>query len=202
MVDEAGLGGESADQDDERVFAEQLRALEHDAWARLFDEHRDKIWRYALARTGRRDDADDLTSQVFLEALNSIHRYRYTGKPVLAWLYGIARNHAGKLLRQRSRQAPLPDPEAVTGPDDVCGEELDLGEALRTLTRDQREVITLRFFAGYSTREIARALGKSEPAVYSLEVRAIGALRRRLGTKSEDLSTEADKTWASRGIEE
>ena len=195
-------GSHPNDLDPERVLAERLRALEHDAWAQLFDEHRAKIRRYALARTGSRDDAEDVTSQVFLEAMNSIHRYRYSGKPVIAWLYRIVRNHASKLVRQRRRQNLLADPDELPGAADADLESLALSEALLCLTPDQGEVIALRFFAGYSTREIAKALRKSESAVYSLEVRAIGALRRQLGSESEESSTETDKIWASRGMKE
>lgn len=190
------------DLDPERALAERLRALDDGAWSQLFDDHRAKIWRYSLARTGSRDDADDVTSQVFLEALNSIHRYRYSGKPIIAWLYRIARNHASKLVRQRKRQDALPNADELPGAADAGLDALALSEALRCLTSIQGEVIALRFFAGYSTREIAKALHKSESAVYSLEVRAIGALRRQLGVEFEESSGRADKIWASRGMKE
>ena len=167
-------------RDPEQALADRLRAHDSQAWAEVFDEHRAKIWRYVLARTGSPDAADDITSQVFLEALNSIPRYRYTGKPILAWLYRIARNHTGKLFRTAKREARLPAVEPVDSKIDDRLDSLVLADAIRSLTREQGEVIALRFFAGYSTKEIARALGKSEPAIYSLEVRAIAALRRRL----------------------
>lgn len=189
----APTGRHPNDLDPERALTERLRALEHDAWSQVFDEHRAKIWRYSLARTGSRDDADEVTSQVFLEALNSIHRYRYSGKPIIAWLYRIARNHASKLVRQRRRQDSLPDPDELPSAADADLESLALSEAIRCLTPDQGEVIALRFFAGYSTREIAKALRKTESAVYSLEVRAIGALRRQLGVEFEVSADRADK---------
>lgn len=85
------------------MLAARLRALDQDAWALLYDEHQPRIWRYCYARTGSRDAADDLAAQVFAEALQSIHRYRYRGKPILAWLYRIASNHVGKWFRQASR---------------------------------------------------------------------------------------------------
>jgi RNA polymerase sigma-70 factor (ECF subfamily) len=187
--------------DSEAVLARRLRALEPDAWTQLFDEHRDQIWRYALVRTGNSSDADEVTSQVFVEALDSIKRYRYTGKPVLAWLYRIARNHAGKVTRQRRRSAPLSDAAESAAPVEGAIDSLVIWEALRTITEEQSEVIALRFFAGYSTTEIAQAMGKTEAAVYSLEVRAIAALRRRLAVESEDFRARPDKFWASQGID-
>ena len=185
-----------AREDDERALAEGLRALSQDAWARLYDRHYAQLWRYLYARTGDRDAADDLATHTFAEALASIGRYRYTGTPVLAWLYRIARNLAGKHRRQQRHEAPATaaaEP-AAGGPDELL-ESLALAEALRTLTEDQREVIALRYFAGYSTAEIAAAMGKGESAVYSLEARAIAALRREL-TLSEEFSDRPTKTAA------
>ena len=63
------------------------------------------------------------------------------------------------------------------------------------------EVVALRFFAGYSTQEIAAAMGKREGAVYSLEVRAIGALRRTLGIDLRKFPAGADKKAGSPGID-
>ena len=201
MLAQSSKDAEEHAHEHERALCEQLRALDSDAWARLFDEHRDKIWRYALARTGNRDEAGDITSQVFVEALESIHRFHYRGRPVLAWLYRLARNHTGKLARQAKRRASLAVSEAAEATIDDTIETLVLTEALASLTPDQADVIALRFFAGYSTREIADALGKSESGVYSLEVRAIGALRRRLRVQPKKSSRQADKIWATLGID-
>ncbi|HEX5480002.1 MAG TPA: sigma-70 family RNA polymerase sigma factor [Dehalococcoidia bacterium] len=184
----------TAPGDDERALAEGLRALAQDAWAKLYDRHYAQLWRYLYARTGDRDAADDLATHTFAEALASIARYRYTGTPILAWLYRIARNLAGKHRRQQRHEAPVSAEPAGGAPDDLL-DSIALAEALRTLTEDQREVIALRYFAGYSTAEIAAAMGKGESAVYSLEARAIAALRREL-TPREEFSDRPTKTAA------
>ena len=177
------MKGRAKIEDPEYEFSEKLRQLDQDAWSHLFDEHRPKIMRYVLARTGNRETAEDIASQVFVEALESIHRYRYRGKPVLAWLYRIARNHTGKLFRQTKRETPILEPEPSEETVDTTLDSLALADALRSLTSEQRDVIALRFFAGYSTREIAAALGKTEPAIYSLAIRGINSLRRHLGSE-------------------
>jgi RNA polymerase sigma-70 factor (ECF subfamily) len=182
----------------EERFALQLQAFDHQAWSDLFDEHRDKIWRYLLARTGSADTADDLTAQVFVEALESIERYQYLGKPILAWLYRIARNQTGKALRTASRRAPITSEPRAEHPLDERLDALVLADALRCLTTDQADVISLRFLSGYSTGEIAQATGKSASAVYSLEVRALTRLRRYFGV---DERSSADEIWAAQGID-
>ena len=169
----------------DEILVQSLRDLDQAAWTALFNEHHAKIWRYAFARSGSRGLADDTASQVFVEALESIHRFRDKGKPILAWLYRIARNQLGKRLRSEKREAAALAPEAPVEPMTTRLDAIVIADALASLTRDQADVVVLRFYSGYSTREIASAMGKSESAVYSLEIRAIASLRRRLEDRQQ-----------------
>jgi RNA polymerase sigma-70 factor (ECF subfamily) len=182
-------------------FAARLRALDHDAWAELYDRHHTQIWRYSYGRTGSRDAADDVAAQVFAEALSSVNRYRYKGRPILAWLYGIARHLTSKHLRRTQRDAPGEYVEPSGGSLEEGLDSMVLADALERLTSEQREVVVLRFYAGYSTGEIAAAMRKREAAVYSLEVRAIGALRRQLEQSGGKFPVEADKNSPLPGID-
>ena len=164
----------------DEILTQSLRELDQAAWTTLFNEHQVKIWRYVFARTGSRELADDTTSQVFVEALESIHRFRYRGKPILVWLYGIAKNQLGKRVRSQKREAASLHTEPSADPISTSLDSIILREALASLTPDQADAVVLRFYSGYSTREIAAARGKSESAVYSLEIRAIASLRRYL----------------------
>jgi RNA polymerase sigma factor (sigma-70 family) len=164
---------------------ERLRELDPVAWASLYDEHHARIWRYLYARTGSRDAADDLAALVFVEALSSIQRYRSTGKPIVAWLYRIAAHHLAKWFRANKRDPRRGVRERA---DDLLDRRLisiTLGEALRSLTADQREVILLRYFGDYSTREIAAAMGRSPAAVYSLQERALERMRQLIGDRAD-----------------
>jgi RNA polymerase sigma-70 factor (ECF subfamily) len=165
----------------EDELVRRLRDLDPAAWTELFDQHHDKIWRYAFAKTGKRDIADDVASQVFVEGMESIHRFQYRGKPVLAWLYRIARNHLGKRFRAQKRERDHPAPEFASDPLDPALDSIVLSEALGAISRQQADAVVLRFFSGYSTAEIAHALGKSKSAVYSLQTRALASLRQYLG---------------------
>ncbi len=117
---------------------------------------------------------------MFLDALKNIDRYEYRGKPVLAWLYRIARNLVIDRLR-RLRRATESDSLTADSRNEnfeaSIVQSLALNEAVNRLTRDQREVVILRFFLDLPTRQIAAVLGKKEAAVYSLQVRAMSALR-------------------------
>ncbi|MDP9238908.1 MAG: RNA polymerase sigma factor [Chloroflexota bacterium] len=188
-------------EEKEAAVVARLRGLDPSAWTELYDGHHLQIWRYAYGRTSSRDAADDVAAQVFAEALASIHRYRYKGRPILAWLYAIARHLASKHVRRTRKDAPEGEVEPSGGSLEERLDSLVLADALKLLTTEQREVIILRFYSGYSTREIAAAVGKREAAVYSLEVRAIGALRRQLAQNGQNFPAEADKNSPRPGID-
>ncbi len=164
-------------QSDDLAFGERLKALGSSAWAHLHDQQQPRLWRYAYARCGSRDLADEIVAQVFAEAVTSIGRFRPSGKPILAWLYTMTRNHLSNHLRRERRNEALPDSLPAESPAASVEARLDLDAALGQLKGEQREIIHLRFFAGYSTGEIAAIMKKREAAVYSLEARAIGSLR-------------------------
>jgi RNA polymerase sigma-70 factor (ECF subfamily) len=193
---------------EEAELIREVKARSPDAWKQIFDANYRKLFRYALARTNDRAASEDIASDVFFEALKSIDSFNYRGKPLRAWLYGIARHLVNKHLRSQRRRQTLSgledvasrvlwwrprsheakrtsagataEPASGINPGDVV-ERLDVRHALDRLTADQREVTVLYFYAGFSIPEISRLLGKKERAVYSLHGRAIDALRRDLG---------------------
>jgi RNA polymerase sigma-70 factor (ECF subfamily) len=170
----------------ERLVAEAQRG---DAWAfgMIFDHYHESIYRFIASRVHRPSDAEDLTQHVFVKALEALPRYESRGIPFGGWLFRLARNAVIDHVRTRHDHAEL---DAIiewshgdAGPDEIAvvRQELDaVGVALATLTDDQREAISLRFFAGLSAREAAEAMGKQEGTVRGLQFRAIAALRRQL----------------------
>ena len=186
---------------DEAVLAERARARDAEAWTAIYERHYQPIFRYIHARVFDRDTAADLTSSTFTAAIHGIGSYRYTGRPILAWLYRIARNtvadHQRRALGRRgiekvgasmravtrvfrSQASDSPSMSASWEPDEMA-ERLDLHRAVAQLPESQREVLILRFLVGLSTDEIAGVIGKEKAAVYSLHARAITSLRQSLG---------------------
>ena len=171
----------------ERLVAE---ARDGDAWAfgLLFDHYHLPVYRYIASRVQRPSDAEDLTQLVFVKALEALPRYQARGIPFGGWLFRLARNTVIDHVRTRHEHADLDAARGQVGgeagPDEltVIRQELDaIAEALAALTDEQREAITLRFFAGLSAREAADAMGKQEGTVRGLQFRAIASLRRQLG---------------------
>ena len=149
----------------------------------MYDRFAPSIYGYIYRRVGEQRQAEDLTSEVFLEALAALRKGRFAKTSLSAWLYRIAHNRVVDHYRSQHKEI-LPLGEWLPAPDNVPHEverrhqQAWLREALHSLTDDQQKVLTLRFGEGMSAVETARALSKTEGAVCSLQHRALVALRR------------------------
>lgn len=76
--------------DDEVQFIERAK-VDPTAFEPLYERYVERVYAYCLKRTGNVQDAEDLTSQVFVKILNSLHTYR-AGGLFSAWLFRIAHN--------------------------------------------------------------------------------------------------------------
>jgi RNA polymerase sigma-70 factor (ECF subfamily) len=178
---------------DEKGLVEQAKRGDTQALARLYEEYFDRIYRYIAIRVGSRADAEDLAGQVFLKMLESISSFKWRGVPFSAWLFRIAHNLAVDHLRQKAKKGHvvLDESMAISEIDPAALAEIRLGIeqlniALEQLTKNQKEVMALRFGAGLSTAETARVVGKSEGAVKALQHSALVALRKRLSSWRKD----------------
>ena len=169
---------------EERGLVERAQRGDGEAFARLYEENFDRIYRYIALRVGSGADAEDLTAQVFLKAWESIASFRWRGVSFSAWLFRIARNLAIDHLRKEGRKGRLGDePVYHLDPAVVAEKRLTIEQlviAVEGLTLAQRDVIALRFAAGLSIAETAKVLGKREGAVKALQHSALVALRKRL----------------------
>lgn len=157
------------------------------AFAKIYDRHQPAIYRYIFYRVGDVATAEDLTSEVFVRLVEKSHQLVYRGRPLLAWLYTIARNLVTDYHRRGGRVTMLPlDERLAAGTVDldeaserVLTQQM-LAAAMTRLTEDQRQVILLKFFEGLANETVARTLGKSIGAVKALQHRGLAALRRIL----------------------
>ena len=172
--------GSAADKDAVRV--KRAQSGDKTVWDEWFEDYYRPLFRYSYLRLRSRSEAEDAVSQVFVEAYRGMGRYKHTGKPLLAWLYRIAHNVIYDRLKAESRRA-----ETVESGDFALGDgpeakivSMDLLNAIDSLTPEQREVIILRYFMAMSSLEVGALLGKKQPAVFSLQSRALASLRAKL----------------------
>jgi RNA polymerase sigma-70 factor (ECF subfamily) len=174
---------------DEKQLAERASRRDREAFARLYRLYIDKIYRYIYYKSGRTDEAEDLTAQVFLKAWEAIPNYRWEGYPFSTWLYRIAHNRVIDYYRTHRETFPLDvararqaDTDPLEAAERVFASN-QIRAALRHLTRDQRRVITLRFLEGYSTGEVAAIMDKDPDSIRALQHRALRAMQPWLGSE-------------------
>jgi RNA polymerase sigma-70 factor (ECF subfamily) len=158
-----------------------------DAFAELYRRHVTRVHRYHIAHTGNVKDAEDLTSQTFMAALEGIRSYRGSGS-FAAWIMGIAsrkrlmffRRSGGKLEVPLDAALHYPSPNLPT--EKAAAQRLQMesiSRALRQISPDRSEALVLTYFGGLSNAETGRVLNKSEAAVKMLIARGLQDLRER-----------------------
>ena len=177
------------------------------AFSALYEHYYDSIFRYVSFRTGNTTEAEDITAEVFVRMIESIHRFKWKGYPFSSWLFRIAHNLVVDFYRKKGRRrivslenAPPIMEEGVVDADARMDLELTMGDvrrAMEDLTDLQREAITLRFAAGLSVAETAKAMGKKDNAVKALQHAGLKKLRRALCSGTESRSAVA--LWCSEG---
>lgn len=175
---------------DEARLIRQAKSGDAEAFAQLYDAYVERVYRYIYFRVSDEATTEDLTSQVFLKAWENLHRYQPGNSPYLAWLYTTARNLVIDHYRSRKESVPLDEITPRASEERTPDEESDLRSelrsmraALRSLTDEQQQVLTLKFIAGLPNRDIARMMNKREGAIRALQMRALQSLSKRMKEK-------------------
>ena len=172
---------------DEQRLIQRAKKGDPTAFAEIYDRHQAAIYRYIFFQVGDAAAAEDLTSEVFVRLVERIDDFVYRGRPLLAWLYTIARNLVTDYHRRAGRSPSVPLTEQLvaetTDPEEATERTLtheQLVVAIALLTEGQRQVVLLKFIQGVDNETAASALGKSVGAVKSLQHRALVELRKIL----------------------
>jgi RNA polymerase sigma-70 factor (ECF subfamily) len=168
---------------DDRALIEAAQA-DPARFVELYDRYVDRVYAFVSRRTHDRATAEDVTSEVFQQALAHLSRFEWRGVPFVAWLFRIASNALADRWRQDARNS---DDLPADVPDTRDVEELErhviVFQLVDRLPDAQRRVIRMRFVEEKSIREIAVALHRSEGAVKQLQLRALENLRKGMGRR-------------------
>lgn len=170
----------------ERALVEQAKT-DPEAFGRLYDQYFQRIYSYIYRRVNDRETAEDLTEDTFMKALGAIKTYRDEGLPFAAWLFRIAGNLVTDHYRRHRPVMVIDDDLPLADPGESPEESAlrtdsrnEVARALKHLTREQQDVVLLRFGDGLRLKEIADMQGKSEGAIKALMFRALHSLRGKL----------------------
>ena len=171
--------------DESELVRRVVASRDPDAFGQLYELYIDRIGRYIYYKVGNREEAEDLTEQVFLKAWENIQGFRGEPAAFPVWIFRLAHNLVIDYHRTHRQTSELHEfiEDAHPLPEDVVGAHLDsemLKAAITKLTDEQQQVVILRFIHGLPHAQVADILGKNEVAVRGIQYRAIVALQRIL----------------------
>jgi RNA polymerase sigma-70 factor (ECF subfamily) len=188
---------------DDYNLIERAQRGDTDAIAALFDRYYPNVFRYAISQVGDPVLAEDIAGETFVRLVERIDRFNDQGRPLLAWLFTVARNLIKDHYRDCAGVLETPLHETLVGgtsePERVPEQALErrltqeqLAAALSQITDEQRRIILLRFIEGHDLKSVARIVQKPLTAIKALQHRGLNALRRILEEKEPDARTDSE----------
>lgn len=186
--------GERISDDALNAEWQEIQAAQADpsAFRPLYVRYFDPIFRFVLRRAEDQALAADITSQVFLKAMNQLKKYENRGLPFSAWLYRIAANEVTMHYRKEKRRRIVSadtslyhelvddSPLGTEALQDQESREAMLRSILQELKPDDLTIIELRFFEQRPFAEIADILGITEANAKMRTYRVLGRLRKKI----------------------
>ena len=165
----------------------EITAGNNQAFGVIYDTFIDQIYSFVYYRTSHTEIAEDLTSQVFLKALEKIHQFsdKDTGS-FSAWLYTIARNTVYDHYRTDKKMSDIDALWDMSSSEDVSENAAvslsmqQVRDALSKLSAEQQDIIVMRLWDGLTHSEIAAITGKTEASVKMIFSRSMRELRQHV----------------------
>jgi len=172
---------------DEREIIDKARAGDRAAQEELVREHYGYVMGYLIKLTLDRELAQDLTQETFVRALRALPTWRGEAK-LGSWLIAIAHNLFRDYARGRAKRVNLPIDDLPLSDAGAGAAQMELGvqareaiEMLASLPPDRREMVVLRYYYGYTSKEIAQMLHVPEGTVRSRLHYALQTIAKRKG---------------------
>lgn len=170
-----------------------IEAAKQDAthFAPLYNKYYKQIFSYVFARMEDRDTAFDVTAQVFLKALQNLHRYEFKGVPFASWLYRIAQSEVYQMFRDKKSErivnADVGDFKNIFSEIEENHYEEHLPrvmEIIKKLPEDEIQLIEMRFFEKRAFKEISEIMMITENNAKVKMYRVLEKIKKTLTGKS------------------
>lgn len=181
----------------EKTILERAQRGDTDAFAQIYDFYVPRIFRFIFLKTGNKENAEDLTSEVFLRFWTYIRREKINKESAEPMLYKIARNIIIDFYRKKEIITMQIDESIVNQITDsqqdfinrmINREEIrEMMEALKEIKDEYQEIIILRFVEDLEIEEIAEITGKSKGSIRVLSHRALKALEKVIRLKKNKI---------------
>ncbi|MBQ9022586.1 MAG: RNA polymerase sigma factor [Eubacterium sp.] len=156
-----------------------------DAFCQIYEQYKDRLYRYAFYRLGNAQDAEDAVSECVLSAYRQIRQLR-DAKAFPAWIFKILSAVCAKLISQQAERRKTVSLDAASSPDriEAVTLRLDLQHALEQLAAEEKEIVLLSLVAGFTSQEIAQMTGGRPGTVRSKQSRSLAKMRAYLEGRS------------------
>lgn len=169
----------------EKQYIQEAKKGDKEAFGALYDHYLPQIYRFILFKVSQKDEAEDLTHEVFLSAWKNMPSYRMKGFPFSSWLYQIARNAVIDSYRTTKHHVQIEmvdenNLQTIPSSQEEVNTILEMEKARKCIAQlrpDYQDLIVMRFIEEMPNDEIAAALNKSEGAVRLMQHRAIKELK-------------------------
>ena len=163
-----------------------------EAFAHIYRQYVDNIYKYIFFRVNNEEDAQDITSEVFLKAWNYLTTQQKEVHSIKSFLYILSRNTVIDYYRQQRIEVVSCDSMAdklsdqglqkceIMAKSDTEMLQNKVKEALRGMKEEYREVIVLKYINGLNTSEIAKIIDKNNSATRVLLHRALKQLKDKI----------------------
>jgi len=169
---------------DERQLIEAAQR-DPSRFAELYEANVERVYAFVARRVPTREEAEDVTADVFQEALSSLPSFEWQGAPFGGWLLGIAAHLIARRWQRAAKQAEVPvDVLESIGVPEQTERQAIFSQLVERLPEDQRYVVR-RFIDHRCIREIAQELGRSAGAIKQLQFRALETLRMQVRRRHE-----------------
>ena len=177
-------------KEEEIQLVKNAQKGEAESFGKLYDIYASPIYRFVYLKTSHKEDAEDLTHQVFLSAWQNIKSFQFQGFPFSSWLYKIASNSVIDYYRTKKYHLNIETiAENQIAENFETGNALDDSFDLQTIKNSlshlepvQQNVLIMKFVNDMSNKEIAAALNKNEGAIRVIQHRALKQLKIILET--------------------
>lgn len=191
MVNTAGITKEEVSPPNEISLIEKAKT-NPEAFSVLYNKYYEQIFRFCYQRCDEKEDAYDLTSQVFLKALTNLKKYKHQGFPFSSWLYRIAKSEVYQFLKDHKKQRAINiDSEKIKDMirEIESGSEEDkiplLIQAIAELSDDDLNIIEMRYFESMSFKTIGEVLDITENNAKVRVYRILDKLKKSISHESK-----------------
>jgi RNA polymerase sigma-70 factor (ECF subfamily) len=152
----------------------------------IYQQYRNKVFGYIKNHVNNIEDAEDLCNDVFIKIYSKLDTYDESRASISTWIYAMTSNTVIDFYRTSHIHSEISEDLEDTGSlieDEILSREMleDLADALNTLPREQRDIVVLRYYKGYTLQEISRMMHLSYGVTKLRHKEALGRLQQELG---------------------